>query len=54
MKCDWCGQPAITVTFRTLYKDTEFENTGNYWECIRCSQLPDAKVGITERRIINA
>jgi len=36
--CDWCGKPAVILTYRTLYVDTEFENTSKYFECEACSQ----------------
>lgn len=42
--CDWCGKPAITVAYRTLYTDTEYEQTSRYYECKKCSQLATTAV----------
>ena len=38
-RCDWCGRPAVTKTYRTLNVDTEFEQTSSYCECKECSRL---------------
>jgi len=37
--CDWCGQSAAQVSYRTLYEDTEFEQTSRYNECSDCAIL---------------
>ena len=37
--CDWCGRPASIRRYRTLYADTEFEQTSSYLECEECSAL---------------
>ena len=42
--CDWCGRPAITKTFRTLYEGTEGEQTSAYCECAECLKLSTNKV----------
>lgn len=42
--CDWCGGKAITSRYRTLYEETEYEQTSQYFECRRCSRLPTDKV----------
>ena len=42
--CDWCGRPAVTRTYRTLYSDTEFAQTSSYFECAECSQIPNAEI----------
>lgn len=34
--CDWCGAPAEFSTYRTLYVDTECEQTNRYFECGAC------------------
>lgn len=36
--CDWCGAPAEFTTYRTLYEDTEYEQTSRYYECAACHQ----------------
>lgn len=38
-RCDWCGEQAATVSYRTLYEGTEFEHTGKYRECPACAAL---------------
>lgn len=38
--CDWCGKKAVTVAFRTLYVDTEYEHTSKYFECRKCARKP--------------
>lgn len=38
-RCDWCGKEAASVTYRTLYEDTEFEQTSKYRECPACAAL---------------
>lgn len=38
--CDWCGRRAVTSTYRTLYEDTEFEQTSQYFECAECASKP--------------
>lgn len=37
--CEWCGKRAVTISYRTLYVGTVFENTGRYCECVKCSRL---------------
>ena len=45
--CDWCGKPAVTMTYRTLYEGTEFEQTSKYCECSECAEKANAKVGFS-------
>ena len=35
--CDWCGTLANCISYRTLYPETEYEQTGKYVECERCA-----------------
>ena len=37
--CDWCGRPAVSGTYRTLYENTEIETTSYYFECEHCCSL---------------
>lgn len=37
--CDWCGDKAETTSYRTLYENTEFEQTSRYNECADCAAL---------------
>ena len=38
--CDWCGKPATIMTYRTLYENTEFEQTTRCFECDECASMP--------------
>ena len=42
--CDWCGRPAVLSTYRTLYENTEFEQTSQYYECEECAKLQTASL----------
>lgn len=43
-RCDWCGKMAVTRTYRTLYEDTEFENTSSFYECAECAAKPTSEI----------
>ena len=42
--CDWCGAPAVCSSYRTLYVDTEFENTSRFFECASCAGKSTAEL----------
>lgn len=42
--CDWCGAPAETTAYRTLYAGTECEQTGKYFECSACRRKATAEL----------
>lgn len=46
--CDWCGKRAVTRTYRTLYEDTEFEQTSSFFECAACAVKPTSELTFCE------
>lgn len=42
--CDFCGAPAITSQYRTLYEGTEAEHTSRYNLCPACSALTNEEL----------
>jgi hypothetical protein len=46
--CDFCGRPAVTRQYRTLYEGTECEQTSSYFLCARCADTPNDKLGLLD------
>lgn len=42
--CDFCGAPAVTSQYRTLYEGTEAEHTSRYNLCPACSALTNEEL----------
>ena len=47
--CDHCGKPAICARYRTMYANTQFEQTVKCFECDNCMNKSDAELYPTSK-----